>query len=73
MVHLEAIINTKNKLYGEKDSKYDIENIKGLSVQLELIVEFHGNTESIDQNHGKDTNRKLGRVVVENNFFCFFS
>ena len=53
MVHLEAIINTKNKLYGEKDSKYDIENIKGLSVQLELIVEFHCNTESIDQYHGK--------------------
>ena len=43
----------QKKLYGEKDSKYDIENIKELSVLLELIVEFHGNTESIDQNHGR--------------------
>lgn len=44
----------EHKLHREKDCKYDIENIEELSVQLGLIVEFHGKTESVDQNHGKD-------------------
>ena len=51
----------KDELHGEEHGEYDIQNIKELSVQFRLLIEFHGKTECVDQDHDKDGVFKYGR------------
>ena len=44
----------EHELQGEEDSEDDVENIKKLSVQFRLLIEFHGKTKGVDEDHDKD-------------------